>query len=220
MSDAYDLGELDRRLANIVRIGTIAQLDEVNAQVKVKIDDGLTTAWLPWVTARAGNTRTWSAPRVGEQVVLMAPSGELDQGVVLPSIYQDSYGAPASSKDQETTVYPDGTTVDYNSATNTFTMTVAGAARVIVNCKEATVNAETSVTLATPLVQMNTDQCNVSGNLTVDGLFEYKGGLIGSGGAGSTATINGNITVDGNISATGNMSAGGSMTDGDGDGGA
>lgn len=183
MSEAYESGELDRRLANIVRIGTIAELDEANAQVKVKIDDELTTTWLPWVTARAGNTRTWSAPRVGEQVVLMSPSGELDQGVVLPSIYQDSFAAPANSKDKETTVYPDGSTVEYDSAANTLIVTVAGNGLVIVNCKEATINAETKVTLDTP-------DTFLTGNLIV-------AKSITGGTAGGNMTMNGSVDIIG-----------------------
>ncbi|WP_223278755.1 phage baseplate assembly protein V [Janthinobacterium lividum] len=30
----------------------------------------LTTEWLKWVTPRAGGTRTWSAPTMGEQVIV------------------------------------------------------------------------------------------------------------------------------------------------------
>lgn len=59
-------------LANLLRLGTVAQLDVAEARVKVDIG-GLVTdwvPWVPWVTGRAGATRTWSAPRVGEQVLL------------------------------------------------------------------------------------------------------------------------------------------------------
>jgi phage baseplate assembly protein V len=158
----YDFGELDRRIANIIRIGTVAALDEVNATATVKLDDNLTTTSLPWVTHRAANTITWSAPRVGEQVLVLAPSGELAQGVILPAIYQDLYPAPVNTKDRETIVYPDGSAVDYNSATNTLTVTVSGTGNVIVNCKTATVNAETKVELSTPLV-------HVTGDIHADG---------------------------------------------------
>ena len=126
MNDSWAQAETERILANMIRVGTVAQLDEANARVKVNVG-GLSTDWLPWITARAGATRTWSAPRPGEQVIILAPYGDPAQAVALPSIYQDSHPAPASSKDVEHVVFPDGTTVDYNSASNTLNVTVAGA---------------------------------------------------------------------------------------------
>ena len=166
------MGDRDRQLANLIRIGTIAELDQANALVKVKIGS-LSTDWLPWITARAGATRTWSAPRQGEQVVILSPGGDTAQGVVLPSIFQDNHPAPAASQDQETTVYPDGTTVDYNSATNTLTVTVAGSGNVVVNCKQATINAATSVRLDAPLVECTHD-LTVGGNVAIAGSTTLK----------------------------------------------
>lgn len=217
MSADYEIGELQRQVANAIRIGKVTELDEANARVKVSVA-GLTTTWLPWGASRAGETRQWSPPRVGEQVVIASPYGDMAQAVVIASLFSDEKPAPASSKDQETTVYPDGSTVDYNSATNTLTVTVSGAGNVIVNCKVATVVAETSVMLDTPMT-------HCTGDLVVDGAFSYSGGMTGSGG-GITAVITGNVQIngdlglDGDLSASGNGSFGGSVTDGDGDGGA
>lgn len=157
----YDVSELNRQIANLVRIGSVAELDVTNARVKLSVS-GLTTDWLPWAAARAGKTRTWSPPQIGEQVIMVSPFGDMGQAVVVGSLFQDESPAPAASKDQETTVYPDGSTVDYNSATNTLTVTVAAGGNVVVNCKVATINAETSVTLDTP-------EAVVTGNLTVQG---------------------------------------------------
>lgn len=203
--DGYGISELNRQVANMVRVGKVIELDEANARVKVSVA-GLTTDWLPWSAARAGRTRQWSPPQPDEQVVIASPYGDMGQAVVIGSLLSDDNPAPAASKDQETTIYPDGSTVDYNSATNTLTLTVSGAGNVIINCKSATVNADTDVTLNTPLT-------HCTGNLTVDGVLTYAGGMVGSGGA-TTATINGNVSVNGNLTATG------AITDGDGDGGA
>lgn len=161
------MGEMGRQLANLVRVGKILQLDEANARVKVSTA-GLTTDWLPWGAARAGTTRKGSMPSIGEQVMLFSPFGDLSQAVVGFSLYQDDHPAPTTSKDQETAVFPDGTAVEYDSASNTLTVTVAGAGNVIINCKVATVNADTSVTLDTP-------QTTLTGNLTVQGATVVQG---------------------------------------------
>lgn len=186
---SFELAEIERLLANLIRVGVIHQLDEANARVKVRTG-GLTTDWLPWLTHRAGATRTWSAPRAGEQVLVLAPYGDPAQAVALPAIYQDDYPAPATTKDVERTVMPDGTTVEHNSATNTLTVTVAGDAKVIINCKQATINADTSVTLNTP-------QTTCTGRLTVEGLFTYLAGMVGSGGSGASAQIQGGFALTG-----------------------
>ena len=149
MNDAWAQSETERVLANMIRVGVVSALDEANARVQVNVG-GLTTSWLPWITSRAGATRTWSAPRAGEQVMVLAPYGDTTQAVVLPAIYQDDHPAPAASQAVERVEFPDGTFVDYNSETNTLNIDVAGNAKVIVNCKEATINAATSVTLNTP----------------------------------------------------------------------
>lgn len=177
-----DVSELNRQLNNVVRIGTIKQLDLANARAKVSVA-GCTTDWLPWGTNRAGKRRDWSPPVIGEQVVLFSPYGDLGQAVIGPSIFQEDHAAPAASADQETTVYPDGTTVDYNSASNTLTITVAGSGNVIINCKVANVKAETSVTLDTP-------DTFCTGNLTVAKSFQM-------GQEGGSATMKGNVAIEG-----------------------
>ena len=189
MNDAWAQAESERVVSNLVRIGTVAELDPVAARVRCAVG-GLTTDWLPWLTARAGATRTWSAPRAGEQVLILAPYGDTAQAVALPAIYQDSYPAPASSPDVEQITFPDGSLVAYDSAAHTLTVS-AGAGKVIVNCATATVNASTSVKLDTP-------QTTCTGALLVQGSITGQGGLAISGGSGgASATIAGTMQVTG-----------------------
>jgi phage baseplate assembly protein V len=185
--------EIERLLANLIRVGVVAELDTAEARVRVRVG-GLTTDWLPWLTGRAGATRTWSAITVGEQVLVLSPYGDPSQAVVLPSIYHDDHAAPADSADVERVVFPDGSVVEHDSATNTMTVTVAGSGNVVVNCKQATINADTSVTLNTP-------QTTCTGALTVEGLLTYMAGLTGSGGSG--ASLTGALNVTGDVANTG-----------------
>lgn len=186
---SYELGEISRQLAAMMRIGRVSELDESSARVKVK-SGAITTDWLPWAAARAGTTRSTSMPTVGEQVMVFSPFGDSSQGVVGFSLYQDSSPAASTSKDIEATDYPDGSRVEYNSASNTLTVTVSGSGNVVINCKQATVNAETSITLNTP-------ESKCTGNLLVEGQLEYKQGLTGTGGAqitGDFAATGGSFT--------------------------
>lgn len=143
-------------LSGLIRIGTVYALDEANARVQVRAG-GVVSDWLPWITQRAGPTRTWNPPRPGEQVVVLSPSGDLAQGVVLAAIYQDNYPANGTSKYQDKTTYPDGSVVEYNSQTNTLTVNISGNGNVNIVCKTATVTASTKVRLDTPLVEATGD---------------------------------------------------------------
>lgn len=204
----YDLTEMNRAISNMIRVGNIRAVDVANARVRVAFG-GCVSDWLPWGTSRAGNRRDWTAPNVGEQVMVFCPFGDPTQAVVGQSIFQDDFNAPATSADQDTTVYPDGTTVDYNSATNTLTVTVAGSGNVVINCKVATVKADTSVTIDTP-------ETTCTGNLTVKKSFTM-------GQEGGSATMKGNVAIDGgslthngkNVGSThthGGVQSGGSNT--------
>jgi phage baseplate assembly protein V len=197
---SFELSELQRQLANVVRVGRIVELDEAAARVKVTTG-GLITDWLPWGAARAGTTRSTSMPSVGEQVVLFSPFGDTAQAVVGFSLYQDNHPAASTSKDKDVTIYPDGSVVEYDSASNTLTVTVAAAGNVVINCKVATVNAQTSATInttdatvnASASVTLNTPETTCTGNLTVAGAIAYGQGMTGTGGA----TINGDFAAQG-----------------------
>lgn len=208
------LGEIDRRLANLLRYGTIAALDAANARVTVNLDD-CTTDWLPWFAARAGGDRSWWAPEVGEQVMVLSPSGELSHGCVLPAIFQDAHPANGNSKDLHRVTFSDGTVVTYDRAGHALTVDASasngsvtvntGTGNVTVNCNQATVHAVSSVTLDTPVT-------NCTGNLNVTGLTT-TGGLTSLGTAGGGgATITGNVTVTGATTLNGNVGTTGTLT--------
>jgi len=112
---SFDVTELDRRLANLIRLGSIAQADYAAGKVRVNVG-GLLTGWLPWLTDRAGTDRSWHAPEVGEQVLILSPSGELNQGVVLMGLFQAAHPQPVTSVDKHHTVYSDGAVVEYDRA--------------------------------------------------------------------------------------------------------
>ncbi|WP_025377996.1 phage baseplate assembly protein V [Yersinia hibernica] len=79
---------LKRLLANIIRIGIVSDVDHANGMCRVKIGN-LETDWLNWLTLRAGRVCFWSAPSVGEQVMVLSIGGELTTGFVLPANAED-----------------------------------------------------------------------------------------------------------------------------------
>jgi phage baseplate assembly protein V len=181
-----DIAELSRRLENLIRIGTVAEVDHANALVRVDTG-GLRTAWLPWFEHRAGNTRSWDPFTVGEQVMILSPSGEPAAGIVLAGIYQTAHGAPSASASEHVTDFPDGARVSYDHASGALAAT---------GIKTAVIEASSSVTADTP-------HTHITGVLEVDGLLIYHDGITGQGG-GNGNTISGDFThTAGNLSSNG-----------------
>ncbi|MDD3652324.1 phage baseplate assembly protein V [Immundisolibacter sp.] len=129
MDTAVALIELRRRLDNLVRLGTVAEIDHGTARVRVQTGN-LLTGWLPWCTRRAGDTRTWDPPTVGEQVVLMSPSGEPAAAIVLQAIYRDAHPAPSAEAAAHVVSYPDGASIKYDHAAHLYRIALPDGARV------------------------------------------------------------------------------------------
>ncbi|UXY16728.1 phage baseplate assembly protein V [Chitiniphilus purpureus] len=180
--------DLARRLESLLRFGTIAQVDPGRARCTVTTG-GITTEWLPWFALRAGRTQCWNPPTVGEQCLVLAPSGELAGGVVLLGMFSEASPAPSSDPDETLTVYPDGATLRYNHATHA--MTIDGIASLVVNASDRiTLRAGRELVLDTP-------QATSTNQHTIEGLLTYLAGLIGHGGSGGGSTITGPITQTG-----------------------
>lgn len=169
------LGEHDRMLANLLMIGVVAELDEAAARVTLDVC-GLRTDWLPWIVRRAGPDAEWWAPEVGEQVLVACPCGDPSQGVIVGSIYQQDFPAPAAAKTVRRVTFADGSSVEYDREANRLQVDVAGAGLVVVNCATATVVATESVTLDTPATRC-TGNLQVDGSMNVDGESTMQGSL-------------------------------------------
>ncbi|WP_264375745.1 phage baseplate assembly protein V [Wolbachia endosymbiont (group B) of Sphaerophoria taeniata] len=113
LDHSFAISELNRKLANVIRIGVVKEIDYEKAKVRVKIGEFLTD-WLPWITSKAGKDRDWSPPDIDGQVMVFSPLGELSLGVVLGGIYQEKYSAPENKKEINSIKFQDGTKFTYD----------------------------------------------------------------------------------------------------------
>lgn len=91
--------ELNRRLENLARVGTVLAVRHQHPpRCRIKLGDN-TTDWLPWIAGRAAGKdgSAWWPPIEGEQCLVIAPGGDLAQGVVLLGIPSDNMRAPADA---------------------------------------------------------------------------------------------------------------------------
>src|SRR5471032_1553647 len=157
MNTHTQLNDIMRLLNNLVRIGIVTAIDLENARCRVTTGNNI-TAWLPWMTSRAGRTRSWWAPSVGEQVLLLSMGGELTTAFVLPAIFSDANPAPSASADAVHLSFPDGAVIEYEPATSALTVTgvktatLSAAEKVSVTAPEIACHASSRITLDTPEV--------------------------------------------------------------------
>lgn len=119
-----EIGDIQRRMANMFRVGKIAEVNLSTGRVKVNFQ-GVTTAWLPWMTSRAGAVKDWNPPAVGEQVCVVSPSGEIGAGFVLPgSINYDDNPAPDTRANVQKIALPAGGS--YEISVGGMTLVLAG----------------------------------------------------------------------------------------------
>lgn len=155
-----NFAELLRLIHNLIRLGTIDQVDHQAVRVRVKSGENL-TGWLRWMSFRAGTTRDWDPPTVGEQVIIFSPGGDLAAGIVLTGLNSDSHAAPTNDPAVWYREFPDGAVVQYNHESSELTLTLPG---------NATMTAPEGITLVADI--------SIDGNLTVSGDTEFDGGSV------------------------------------------
>ncbi|MBR7777371.1 phage baseplate assembly protein V [Undibacterium rugosum] len=195
----FNLADLSRRLENMIRLGTIAEVKHSRTpQVRVQLGD-ITTNWLPVTTPHAGNKKTWCPPSVGEQCIVFSPSGDIGAGIVLPGVNSKHYPAPDDDKNNTRTVYPDGAVIEYNHETHALVVTLPAGATAVVT-------APTSVIVKSDAITLDAPKTTCTGNLLVEKTLTYMGGMQGYGiaaDAGSSAAV-----IHGSVHASEDITAG------------
>ena len=171
--------ELQRKLDNIIRFGVIAEVNHATARARVKSGDIL-TEFLPFITFRAGTTKTWSPPTVGEQCVMLSVSGEFTTACILVGLYTQN--SPSHSADEHVVEFADGAKITYNQSSG---------ALVVTGIKTASITAANQIDIDCPTI-------NIKGNVNIDGSLSTTG----------TSTTKGNISTQGSVTASGDIKGG------------
>ncbi|MEG9862936.1 MAG: phage baseplate assembly protein V [Flavobacteriales bacterium] len=182
----YNLVELARKLSNIIKPGTVQEADYKKARLKVKAGE-LLTAWLPWLTTRAGNNKTWWAPEVGEQVLLLCPDGNPAQAWILPAGFTQDHAAPETKPECTVMQFKDGASIRYD--------TKAHKLDIILPADGAfTIDSPAGVIIKKDLTVKG--NIKTQGNVKTTGDIETKGSVKASGDIGTQGSIkaSGDIT--------------------------
>lgn len=171
-----DLAEVIRLLENIVRTGTVTQIDEKKWRVRVQSGE-LDSTWLRWNAQRAGAFKIWVPPSVGEQVWFLCMGGNTTAAIIGGSLYSNDNPAPGTSTKEMIVTAPDGAKFRYDAE--------EGALQAS-GIKSATIEASVKVLLATPLVEctemLKTKNLTVTEGGKMQGDFAHTSGKFISNG--------------------------------------
>ena len=117
MAQAFNQSDLERRMNGMISFGTIHVVDYQKARASVKVG-AITTDYLPMMTGRAGHNKTWSPFEIGEQVMILSPSGDLDQGWIMGAVFSHHHQANGDNPDIHRMTYKDGAVLEYDRATH------------------------------------------------------------------------------------------------------
>ncbi len=162
-----------RNLSNLIRLGTVAEVDLAAAACRVQTGE-LVTAFLPWLVAAAGDTISWSAPSVGEQVTVLCPEGDTTNALVLRGLYSDQFPAPANSDAVHLLRFADGAELRYDSGSHTLSGTLPSGGTIdLVADGGMTITAAAGVTIKGPLT--------VDGDVAITGTATADSDVVGGG---------------------------------------
>ncbi|HHJ4358243.1 TPA: phage baseplate assembly protein V [Raoultella ornithinolytica] len=171
-----EIAELLRLLENIVRTGTVTEIDEEKWRVRVQSGE-LETTWLRWNAQRAGAFKVWVPPTIGEQVWFLCLGGNTGVAFIGGSLYSADNPAPGASRNEMVVTAPDGAKFRYDAE--------VGALQVK-GIKSAVVEASVKIKLDTPEVEctnlLTTKNLNVTEGGEMHGDITHTGGAFTSNG--------------------------------------
>jgi phage baseplate assembly protein V len=125
--------------------GQIASVDLATGRVTVTVGD-IETQPIRWFTGGSSGTRTWSRPKAGEQVMIVAPSGDIAGAVALRGLDCTAF-PPIGDPDRELVQFEDGAVLAYNPTSHKLEAILpAGATVSIIAPGGVTLDADVRIT--------------------------------------------------------------------------
>lgn len=143
--------EHQRRLHNIATIGTVIDIDADAALIRLAVGEN-ETDWVNIPSIAAGMVSVWRCPSIGEQYLLVSPSGELANAIPVISLYSEHNPSPSTDPNEIRIRYNDTDFCSIDVANSQLTMHIS----------QITNQAATSIVWDTP-------SATLTGNLQVDG---------------------------------------------------
>lgn len=164
------ISNLESRLRTLAMAGSISHVKPGSSRVRVKLLDRV-SAWMPLLMPAGKMLKVWWQPEVGDQVLVISPSGNADCGFAIAGIYGGECGEPGT-KDTVVAEFKDGSRLEYNTAEHRLSVSVNGD--VDLACNNAAIDAN-SIDLSAGSVSIGGGSVSISGNVQLDGSVKING---------------------------------------------
>lgn len=125
------MSDLERRVAEMVRHGTVSDVDTKKGLMRLSFGEGdsgeFKGPWVPYAQI-AGALKVHTPPSVGQQMTMVSPTGDMRQAIALPMTWSDANPSPGQSADPvltygdvEVTITPSSVTIEVGGFTAKFT---------------------------------------------------------------------------------------------------
>lgn len=188
--ERHRLDNLENSLYNMIEIAEVTAINKANMKVTVKARAGELTDLHVFVLAQgSGDYKQWIPPVVGDKVLLLADSGDLNGAYCLP------IRLPAEFESD----IPDGAitkagdvTIQYNKEDNTYKITHGTNSILLDEDKVVVASGNNKVTVKNNEVKAQTSTSNLTLSPT-DCIITVPGGILEIGS--SIFTFNGHIVL-------------------------
>ena len=122
VTQSFVFSEMHRQMQNLIKFGTIKEIDHKKARVKVATGKVITN-WIPWITT-AGSIKVWNPLSIGEQVLVISQSGDHSVGVAIPSIYQNKFSSPSDKENVIKLELSNKTSIEFDKDSDEFLLKI------------------------------------------------------------------------------------------------
>jgi phage baseplate assembly protein V len=117
--------DIERRLENLLRIGTISAVNHQDKLVKVSTGK-LVTQWLPWPADIGKNYIRWRPLRLNTQVILACISGDPAQATIIGTLYSNDLTPLSCDPNIDVIAFDDGSFIEHHQGNKTLKLHSAG----------------------------------------------------------------------------------------------
>jgi phage baseplate assembly protein V len=193
----YQVAELRRQMSSLVSVAKVSEVNPKTARIKVFIEGDAQSDFLPVLSSRAsgGDQCVW-LPENGDQVLILAPSGEINQGFVVGSIMKT---ADSPNKTSDYKQFSDGTVVEYDKTSHSLSIDVKenGKVSVLVNGGTVSVKAKDISVEAEGQVSIKASKVAVFGETTFASAVIVEGAMTAKAISAASVATSGAVSADG-----------------------
>lgn len=127
---AFEFSEVKRILNNLFHWGVVVELDSSGTRYRVRVRESIETGFLPCFSGPSSKDIVHFPLSIGDQVMIVCPNGDFEQGVILGSVAKKGIDTLAETIKISS---EDGTSITLNKKEKVLDITLGSDSRLNIN---------------------------------------------------------------------------------------